>query len=121
MSQSHSNARASVMVKTRSDLSLRFNLVNIFTGSSIIFGDLDTSAKQFMISFIVVLTALNFYLGQMSMMGAMRALASDQTVEEAATAHGKGWIESSNSKTGMMMVVLISVGVPLVQLYAIYM
>jgi len=121
MSQTHSNARATVMVKTRSDLALRFNLVNIFTGFSIIFGDLDTSAKQFMISFIVVVTALNFYLGQMSMMGAMKALAMDQTVEEAATAHGKGWIESSNSNVMMMMVTLIAVGVPLVQLFAIYM
>ena len=120
MSLSHSNARATVMTKTRSDLSLRFNLVNIFTGSSIVFGNLDTTAKQFMISFIVVVTALNFYLGQMSMMGAMRDLAMDQTVEEAATAHGKGWIKSSNSNVGMMMVTLISVGVPLVQLFAIY-
>lgn len=121
MSQSHSNARASVMTKTRSDLSLRFNLINIFTGSSIIFGNLDTSAKQFMISFMVVVSALNFYLGQMSMMSALKALAKDQTVEEAATAHGKGWIESSNSNTMKMMVTLIAVGVPLVQLFAIYM
>lgn len=121
MSMSHSNARATVMSKARSDLALRFNLINIFTGSSIIFGDLDTSAKQFMISFIVVVTALNFYLGQMSFMSAMRDLASDQTVEEASTAHGKGWIKSSNSNVGMMMVTLIAFGVPLVQLFAIYM
>ena len=121
MSLSHSNARASVITKTRSDLALRFNLINIFTGSSIIFGNLDTSAKQFMISFIVVVTALNFYLGQMSFMSAMKALAMDQTVEEAATAHGKGWIKSSNSNVGMMMVTLIAVGDPLVQLFAIYM
>ena len=121
MSLSHSNARATVMAKTRSDLSLRFNLVNIFTGSSIVFGNLDTSAKQFMISFIVVVSALNFYLGQMSMMSAMRSLAMDQTVEEAATVHGKEWIKGSNSNIMMMMVVLIAVGVPLVQLFAIYM
>ena len=120
MSLSHSNARAAVVLKGRSDLSLRFNLVNIFTGSSIVFGNLDTSAKQFMISFIVVVTALNFYLGQMSMMSGMRALASDQTVEEAATSHGKDWIKGANSNIGMMMVTLIAVGVPLVQLIAIY-
>ena len=121
MSMSHSNARAGVTIKARSDLSLRFNLINIFTGSSIVFGNLDTSAKQFMISFIVVLTALNFWLGQMSMISGMRALAMDQTVEEAATAHGKEWIKSSNSSTMMMMVTLIAVGAPLVQLFAIYM
>lgn len=121
MSLSHSNARATVMSKARSDLALRFNLVNIFTGTSIIFGDLDTTAKQFMISFIVVVNALNFYLGQMSFIGAMRALASDQTVEEAATAHGREWIKGSNSNTMKMMMTLIAVGVPLVQLFAIYM
>ena len=121
MSLSHSNARASVITKTRSDLALRFNLINIFTGSSIIFGDLDTSAKQFMISFMVVVSALNFYLGQMSMMSAMRALAMDQTVEEAATVHGKEWIKGSNANILRMMVTLIAVGVPLVQLFAIYM
>ena len=120
MSLSHSNARATAISKARSDLSLRFNLVNIFTGSSIVFGDLDTSAKQFMISFIVVLTALNFYLGQMSFISSMKALAKDQTVEEAATVHGKEWIKSSNSNIMMMMVTLIAVGVPLVQLFAIY-
>lgn len=120
MSLSHSNARSAVMMKARSDLSLRFNLINIFTGSSIVFGNLDTSAKQFMISFIVVVTALNFYLGQMSMISGMRALASDQSVEEAATAHGKEWIKSSNSNIMMMMVTLIAVGAPLVQLFAIY-
>ncbi len=120
MSMSHSNARATVISKSRSDLSLRFNLINIFTASSIVFGNLDTSAKQFMISFIVVLTALNFYLGQMSFISSMKALAMDQTVEEAATVHGKEWIKSSNSNIMMMMVTLISVGVPLVQLFAIY-
>ena|GEM_PF-6121659 len=120
MSQTHSNARATVITKIRSDLSMRFNLVNIFTGSSIVFGNLDTSAKQFMISFIAVVSALNFYLGQTSMAGAMRDLSMDQTVEEAATAHGKGWIKASNSNVGMMMLTLIAVGVPLVQLIAIY-
>ena len=121
MSSSHSNARAAVLSKARSDLSLRFNLVNIFTGVSIVFGNLDTSAKQFMISFIVVISALNFYLNQMALMSGMKALASDQSVEEAATAHGKGWLKSANSNVGMMMVTLISLGLPLVQLGAIYM
>lgn len=120
MSTSHSNARAAVVSKAQSDLSLRFTLINIFTGSSIVFGNLDTSAKQFMISFIVVVIALNFYLRQVALLSGMKMLASDQSVEEAATAHGKGWVKSANSNVGMMMVTLISVGLPLVQLIAIY-
>ena len=121
MSSSHSNARAKVVIKARSDLGMRFILLNIFTGSAIVFGNLDTTAKQFMISFIVVVTALNYFLNQVAMMSGMRALASDQSVEEAATAHGRLWLKSADSNVAMMLVTLISVGVPLVQLYAIYM
>ena len=120
MSTSHSNARAAVVLKGRSDLAMRFILLNIFTGSSIVFGNLDTSAKQFMISFMVVVSALNYYLIQMSIMENMRALATDQSVEEAATAHGKLWLKSADSNVAMMMITLISVGIPLVQLVAIY-
>ena len=121
MSTSHSNARAAVIMKGRSDLGMRFILLNIFTGFSIIFGDLDTSAKQFMISFVVVVSALNYYLVMMGIAGSMKALASDQSVEEAATAHGKLWLEGANSGIAKMIMILISVGVPLTQLYAIYM
>ena len=121
MSTSHSNARAKVVIKARSDLAMRFVLLNIFTGSSIVFGDLDTSAKQFMISFIVVVSALNYFLNQVKIMKGMQALASDQSVEEAATAHGKLWLNSADSNVGKMILMLITVGGPLVQLYAIYM
>ena len=121
MSTSHSNARAKVIMKGRSDLAMRFVLLNIFTGFSIIFGDLDTSAKQFMISFMIVVSALNYFLNQVGIMKSMQALASDQSVEEAATAHGKLWLAGGNSSTAKMMMILIAVGVPLTQLYAIYM
>ena len=121
MSSSHSNTRAKVVIKARSDLGMRFILLNIFTGSAIVFGDLDTTAKQFMISFIVVVTALNYFLNQVAIMKAMQALASDQSVEEAATAHGKLWLNSADSSAGKMLVMLITVGGPLVQLGAIYM
>ena len=61
------------------------------------------------------------YLIQMGIILSMRALANDQSVEEAATSHGRLWIKSGNSRTGKTVVRLVSITYPLVILAAIYM